>query len=412
MIKSLKITNFRGEELKIELADPWEHGLIIQSIDGIGPVNATINTTEIATTDGSRFNSARLSQRNIVLYFVFEEVIHSISGIAGGAIVIPDGGIIETGGYQITDVDMETIEDIRHKTYKYFPLKKQLTLEFETDTRTLQISGYVESNTPSIFSEREGCQISIICPDPYFYDAKGVKEVEFGTHDPLLQFPISNERGGTDTYSNADTSGGYGLDDMQLVGGTTLRITSRSATDTITYKASEDGTWDNPHTETISMPSQSIMFPAYDNDQKDKSHYTRLSMANGISWLYRDVGRISRNPEKNIVYEGDADTGIVIVMHAYGNVSKPTILNTQTNELMTVDTTMQDGDEIVISTIKGQKSATKIRSGVPTNILSSLGQNIPWFTLSKGDNAFYISALSGVDSLETRIRFNTLYEGV
>ena len=409
MIKSLKITNFRGEELKIELADPWEQGLIIQSIDGIGPVNATINTTEIATTDGSRFNSARLSQRNIVLYFVFYEVIRR--GFSASVSYVPGEGNTSSSSSE-WDAGSESIEDIRHKTYKYFPLKKQLTLEFETDTRTLQISGYVESNTPSIFSENEGCQISIICPDPYFYDAEGIKEVEFGTHDPLLQFPISNERGGVDTYSNADMSGGYGLDDMQLVGGTTLRITSRSATDTITYKASEDGTWDNPHTETISMPEQSIMFPAYDNDQKDKSHYTRLSMANGISWLYRDVGRISRSPEKNVVYEGDADTGIVIVMHAYGNVSKPTILNTQTNELMTVDTTMQDGDEIVISTIKGQKSATKIRSGVPTNILSSLGQNIPWFTLSKGDNVFYISALSGVDSLETRIRFNTLYEGV
>lgn len=52
MIKSLTVTNPKGESLKLELTRPGLSGLAVKSIDGLGPPQASINTSEIATMDG------------------------------------------------------------------------------------------------------------------------------------------------------------------------------------------------------------------------------------------------------------------------------------------------------------------------------------------------------------------------
>jgi hypothetical protein len=44
------------------------------------------------------------------------------------------------------------IETVRQKSYKYFPIKKELILTFETDNRSCYIAGYVESNEPVIIN--------------------------------------------------------------------------------------------------------------------------------------------------------------------------------------------------------------------------------------------------------------------
>lgn len=158
MIRSIKVTNYLGEELLLELFFPERSGFIVTKIDGLGPGAASINTSKYATKDGSKFNSARSDERNIVLSLVFD----------------PQGN--------------ETIEDKRHETYKYFPKKKPIKLEVVTDTRSGIIEGYVESNDPPIFSKQEGTTISIICPDPYFYSAEDTVTRFYGI-EPLFEFP-------------------------------------------------------------------------------------------------------------------------------------------------------------------------------------------------------------------------------
>jgi phage-related protein len=143
MIKSITVTNYLGDSIKLELGRPEQSGFLIKSISGLGPSKANINTTEVSTNDGSLFNSARLNQRNIVFDFIFVE-----------------------------SINRESIEDIRQKSYKYFPIKKNVDLLIETDNRIVKTTGYVESNEPNIFSSQEGAQISIICPDPYFYSTE------------------------------------------------------------------------------------------------------------------------------------------------------------------------------------------------------------------------------------------------
>lgn len=166
MIKSFTVTNYLGDSIKLEMGRPEKSGFLIKSVSGLGPSKANINTTEVSTNDGSLFNSARLNQRNIVFEFIFVETING-----------------------------ESIEDVRQKSYKYFPLKKNLDLLIETDNRIVKTTGYVESNEPNIFSSKEGTQISIICPDPYFYSAgpDGNNITVFYGVEPVFEFPFSNE---------------------------------------------------------------------------------------------------------------------------------------------------------------------------------------------------------------------------
>lgn len=164
MIKAITVTTYLGDSIKLELTRPELSGFAVGSISGLGPSKADINTTEVATNDGGTFNSARLNQRNIVMDLVFVDTIAK-----------------------------ESIEDIRHKSYKYFPVKKKVRLQIETDNRISEIEGYVEHNEPVIFTKREGCQISIICPQPHLYSVNEKGVTVFSGIEPSFSFPFSNE---------------------------------------------------------------------------------------------------------------------------------------------------------------------------------------------------------------------------
>lgn len=167
MIKSITITNHLGESIKMELMKPEESGFIIENIEGLGPAKANVNFTTLVTMDGAIDNSARLDYRNIVLSLIF--------------------------------LENPTIEDTRLLSYRYFPIKQNVTFLIETDRRICESIGRVESNVPKIFSksesDKEGCQISIMCPDPYFYSAgpNQLTHTVFYGVEPLFEFPFSNE---------------------------------------------------------------------------------------------------------------------------------------------------------------------------------------------------------------------------
>lgn len=304
MIKSITVTNYLGDSIKLELGRPEQSGFLIKSISGLGPSKANINTTEVSTNDGSLFNSARLNQRNIVFEFIFVE-----------------------------SINRESIEDIRQKSYKYFPIKKNVDLLIETDNRIVKTTGYVESNEPNIFSSQEGAQISIICPDPYFYSTEKTVTI-FSGIEPLFEFPFENN----------------------------------SLTDNLI-----------------------------------------------------EFGGIIVNQEKTVFYKGDSEVGIVIYIHAIGEATNLTIYNALTREVLKIDTDrlealtgsiIKAGDDIIISTIKGQKFIRLIRDGEYINILNCLGRNSDWFRLVKGDNVFAFTAETGDTNLQFRIENLIVYEGV
>lgn len=304
MIKSVTVTNHLDESIKLDLFNPDESGFIIKNIDGLGPVKANINFKELATNDGSIDNSARLSSRNIVMSLQF--------------------------------IESPTIEETRLKSYKYFPIKRNIKILIETDNRICETIGRVETNVPTIFSNAEGCQISVLCPNPYFYSAgeNGANQTIFYGTDPLFEFPFSNE----------------------------------------------------------SLTEDLIEF-----------------------------GSIENRTEGTVYYDGDAEIGITIQIHAVGEAAGLVIYNTRTREFMRINddklksligSGIQAGDEITITTSRGEKGIYILRNGVTTNILNSLEKPIKWFQLSKGDNTFAYTASAGLTNLQFRIENKVIYEGV
>lgn len=162
LIKSITVKNYLNKEITLELTRPDKSGLIVKSVEGLGPAKANINVTDISTSDGGIFNSSRLDKRNIVMNL----------------------GFLQSS--------TESIEDIRQKTYMYFPIKKKVHLTIVTDNHTLETDGYIESNEPDIFSKNEGCSISIICPVPFFY-SKNDNTTSFSGVESSFHFPFAND---------------------------------------------------------------------------------------------------------------------------------------------------------------------------------------------------------------------------
>lgn len=160
MIESLTVTNEKGDSLEMVLTHPELSGLLISKIDGISPSDATINTTDYGILDGGVYNSARVGTRNITIEF-----------------------------YYLFQPDIETT---RHIGYQYFPLKTRVELAFKTDHRTVVASGYIENNDTLIFSEQEKGQISVVCPDPYFYSEINSSYEIVGVGREF-EFPFENE---------------------------------------------------------------------------------------------------------------------------------------------------------------------------------------------------------------------------
>jgi hypothetical protein len=133
------------------------------------------------------------------------------------------------------------------------------------------------------------------------------------------------------------------------------------------------------------------------------------------------VGSIITNQEQTIYYEGDAEIGVTIYIHAFGSATNLTIYNSGTHEVMKINSSrlvaltgsdITDGDDIIISTIKGKKYIQLFRGGVYINILNCLDKDVDWFQLVKGDNVFAFAADAGVTNLQFRIENQTVYEGV
>lgn len=187
MIKSVTVTNIEtGADLKLTLASPEDsQGFAVVNMDGLGPGQATITTNEWVAIDGASVVYTHVPKRNITMELRF----------------IPRNGL-------------ESVADIRRRSYLYFPLKKKIHLLFETrdnrnNTMYYAIDGYVEKNEPKIWSEEEGTNISIICENPYFEgttpEYESFTQIEPSIHfalptaDQFPMFPVSKRRKVTDT---------------------------------------------------------------------------------------------------------------------------------------------------------------------------------------------------------------------
>lgn len=112
----------------------------IYNIEGLNPPKATINSSKIAGLDGAKFNSAKLDERNIVIY-------------------------IKLNG---------DVEANRLFLYSFFNTKEWCKFYYKNGSRDVYIEGYVEAAECSLFTNNEIMQVSILCPNPYF---KAMQEI-------------------------------------------------------------------------------------------------------------------------------------------------------------------------------------------------------------------------------------------
>lgn len=301
MIKSLTVENPKGEQLKMVLDKPEDSGLIIESIDGLGPSEANINTYELATADGAIFSGSRLTMRTITI--------------------------------NLRMMEHPTIEESRLLTYRYFPIKKKVKLILETDTKTVECEGYVQGNEPTIFAEQEATVITVTCPDPAFYHGHYSSNMFSGVQ-PLFELPFENN----DLEENLIEFG-----ELRTYGGTAID------------------------------------------------------------------------------YVGDIDTGMEITIHLIGTATNITIYNTETREKMAIYTdkiasltsgALGAGDDIIINTKRGNRTAKLLRNGIYTNIISAIDKDADWLQLSRGDNVFAFSTETGETNVMITVMYRTAFGGV
>lgn len=342
MIYSIIVENYLGESVKMELARPGTSGFLVQNVTGAGPPQATINMTEIATVDGAIFNSSRAKAKNIVLQIIFWQKDNK-----------------------------ETIEEIRHRSYKYFPLKKKVKMTFITDKRTSYICGYVEKNEPSIWSNMEGTNISIMCDSPYMKDVKQDETWISGVR-PMLFFPF---------YNNL-----------------------------VKYESTHSALLDNKDDKIKDNKMDDIIGSIHTSESKDECHII--------------MGEIVKKYYYDIEYRGEVDVGINILIHLKSKVDSITIYNVTKNEKMTIygdkiekftGMALQNRDEISICTVKGERSAKLLRYGKYTNIFNCIDKDSDWFQLVQGINRFAYTTPDNKDQADSvifKIVNDVLYLGI
>lgn len=126
------------------------------SVTGLNPAPANVVTSVIPNVDGSRFNSSRLEQRNIVLTLV----------INGNA------------------------EENRNALNSVIFAKRYLKIYYSNNSKNVYIEGYVESIEYDVFSEKLQVQISVICPSPFWKDINQTI-TEITPIANLFEFPFS-----------------------------------------------------------------------------------------------------------------------------------------------------------------------------------------------------------------------------
>lgn len=162
MIYTIIATNAKGDSVELDLANPWAGGIAVMGASGLGPAEGTINTVNFATSDGALFNSSRIKSRDIELNLKFLG---------------------------------SDIEAVRHKMLRYFRVKHPITLDFITDYRHTYITGHVEKNEIDIFSNSEGADLTIVCPNPFFKlrdPVKGKNSVRFTSSTPSFEFEFED----------------------------------------------------------------------------------------------------------------------------------------------------------------------------------------------------------------------------
>jgi len=153
MLNRLEIYNNSGDLLTLAL-DDFTDGLVLEDVEGMDPVKATLTSSNFAQQDGAQFHAARRDPRNLIIHLGLD----------------PD--------YTTTSV-----WDLRKRLYSFFMPKSELYVNFILDDLEVVIIGIVESLDTPQFTKEPKAVVSIMCFDPDFRDPSSIPIDGFTVND-------------------------------------------------------------------------------------------------------------------------------------------------------------------------------------------------------------------------------------
>lgn len=155
---TLVLENADGEQLDMTTT---ANRYMVSKVEGLSPPAGTINTSAYAGINGSYLNRAFLEKRNIVI------------------------------SYRMKGID---IESRRHALYRVVKPASYIKVYYKTSKISVYTEGYVETCEVDNFTDTTTGQISIICPDIYWYGlAEQVGEYRYFTGDFKFPFAIDSK---------------------------------------------------------------------------------------------------------------------------------------------------------------------------------------------------------------------------
>jgi len=282
----IKIVCENSQNTRLNLIDD-SSPIDVISLDGFSETDYTITTSKNSGQDGETYTGATADKRNLVI----------------------TGDIV--GDFRRN----------RDKLYSFFqPRSEGVIYYYEDDTDAgREAAYYVESIKIDNYGVIRGCTISLICPDPLFYDLD----------EELLQL----------------------------------------------------ATWQGR-----------IIFPLYIVDP--------FVVTEKVSTLIGAIYNAS-----------NVTQGITVKFRASGAVTNPSLYDVNRHNKMQINTTMLDGDQIVITTGQNDKRVQLVSGGVTTSINNLMAYPLVWLQAYPGDNLFRYDAESGIDNLNVSILRRRAYWG-
>ena len=169
MYFTLILENESGEQVNLSTT---ANQYMTSKIEGLNPPAGTISTSSYAGMNGSYLNNAFIEKRNVVISF-------AMRGIG--------------------------IEKRRHQLYRVVKPSRYIKIWYRTANIDVYAEGYVETCEVSNFEQQISGQISILCPDIYWYS----RDIFYAYYSGItgafhFPFPESDDPFPLGVYSNSN----------------------------------------------------------------------------------------------------------------------------------------------------------------------------------------------------------------
>ena len=143
MIDKFEARTNSGVVLTMELDDITD-GFVLQSIDGLDPVKATLVSSSFANLNGAQFQSSKREPRNIIITIALDPY----------------------------DLTTQNVRGLRQQLYGFFMPETEVQLRFylDDDAFVVNVTGWVETFESPLFTDKPLVTISLMCFDPDFVE--------------------------------------------------------------------------------------------------------------------------------------------------------------------------------------------------------------------------------------------------